>query len=168
MERPRATSARGTVSHALLEALLGEPWLALPAPKSTGRELFNLRWLEERAASLLQTTSAVDVQATLAEFTAATVTATVASIAPRCERIIVCGGGVHNTDLMQRLQHRLPCPVDSVAAHGASPEWIEGSAFAWLAMRRLRGLPGNIPSVTGAHEPAILGGIYSGKVSTRS
>ena len=158
-----AWAAQGDVHRPLLDSLLGEPWFAAPAPKSTGRELFNLRWLAERAGPLAGSVAAVDVQATLAELTAVSIGAAIRGAAPRCERVIVCGGGVHNTDLMQRLQRCCPCPLESSQAHAAAPEWIEGLAFAWLATRRLRGLPGNIPSVTGAHEAVILGGIYSGK-----
>lgn len=156
-------AAAGTVAPALLEALRSEPWFAMQPPKSTGRELFNLRWLAERAGPLISTLAAEDVQATLAELSAVTVAEAIRSAAPQCQRIIVCGGGVNNADLLARLRRLCPSVIESSAEHGAAPEWMEGLAFAWLAMRRLQGMPGNIPSVTGAHEPVILGGIYSGK-----
>ena len=156
-------SAQGEVSQSLLDALMLEPWFALSGPKSTGREQFHRNWLETRGGSALRKTKPVDVQATLAELTAATIADAIALAAPACERVIVCGGGAHNPDLLNRLQRRCGCRTESVQAHGVAPDWIEGLAFAWLARARLLEQPGNVPSVTGAHQPVILGGLYSGK-----
>lgn len=156
-------AAAGHVCEPLLERLLEEPWFALAPPKSTGRELFNMRWLDDRLATLGAPVAPVDVQATLAELTAVSIARAIDAAAPGCERAIVCGGGVHNDDLMQRLRRHGHWLVESTLEHGVEPDWIEGLAFAWLARARLLGIPGNVPSVTGAHESAVLGGIYSGR-----
>jgi anhydro-N-acetylmuramic acid kinase len=156
-----AWAASGAVCVPLLEALLEHPFLSLPPPKSTGPEDFSLSWLDERLADggLLAPEA---VQATLCEFTAATVADALAAASP--ERLLVCGGGVHNRHLLQRLAARLPATViDSSAAHGLDPDHVEAAAFAWLAARTLAGLAGNLPSVTGASRPAVLGAIYAGE-----
>jgi len=156
-------AAQGYVNEQLLDTLLEDPWFDRPMPKSTGRELFNLRWLEEILATCATEISPGDVQATLAELTAVSIVRAIEIAAPHCERAIVCGGGVHNGHLIRRLREHARYAVESTQQHGAAPDWIEGLAFAWLARARLLGLPGNVPSVTGAHEHAVLGGIYSGR-----
>jgi anhydro-N-acetylmuramic acid kinase len=155
-------AAQGAVSESLLATLLADPWFELPAPKSTGRELFNPDWLDAQLAKLETQLSPVDVQATLAELTAVTISDCINRTAPQCERVIVCGGGAFNDHLMGRLSAHCTARIESSAEHGVAPDWVEALAFAWLARARLLGLPGNVPSVTGAHEPVILGGIYSG------
>lgn len=153
-------AATGQVSAPLLEALHGHPFLRLPAPKSTGPEEFDLRWLGERLAAV-GAVRPEDVQATLCEFTALTVAE---ALAPAPARLIVCGGGVHNRRLMARLAARLPATrVESSAAHGLDPDHVEAAAFAWLAARTLAGEPGNLPGVTGASRPAVLGGLWPGE-----
>jgi anhydro-N-acetylmuramic acid kinase len=138
--------------------LLAEPYFARPTPKSTGRELFNLAWLDAALAEFPNVT-AVDVQATLAEFTAATIAAAVPG--GGVDRLLVCGGGVHNTDLQQRLARRMGgTPVETTDDHGIPADWLEAMAFAWLAWARLHAAPGNLPSVTGARQAAVLGGVY--------
>jgi anhydro-N-acetylmuramic acid kinase len=154
-----AVARRAAVSDALL--LLQDPYFALPAPKSTGRELFNMEWLERQLARVPFFVAA-DVQATLAELTAATIVAAVHGVLGDCRRLIVCGGGAHNSDLMTRLQRRTTAIVETTDAHGLSPDWVEGAAFAWLARARLRTTAGNLPSVTGARRSAVLGGVYWG------
>jgi len=156
-------AAQGSINEQLLDTLLEDPWFARSLPKSTGRELFNLRWLDEKLARCATKIPPVDVQATLAELTAVSIIRTIEIAAPDCERAIICGGGVHNEHLMRRLRENARYAVESTQQHGAAPDWIEGLAFAWLARARLLGLPGNVPSVTGAHEHAVLGGIYSGR-----
>lgn len=155
-------AATGNVFEPLLKTLLSEPWLTLPAPKSTGRELFNEAWLDRGLAGVPCAIEAEDVQATLAELTALTIADCISRTAPSCERIIVCGGGVNNEHLIARLRRHCGVTVESTAKHGVAPEWIEALAFAWLARARLNEIPGNVPSVTGAHQPAILGSIYLG------
>lgn len=149
----------GQVDTALLERLAEDEYFQLPPPKSTGFEYFNPDWLEAR---LEQELRAVDVQATLAELTALTVAQAVADHAPNSQRILVCGGGSHNKDLLRRLEARLPagCRLDSTATLGIDPDYVEACAFAWLAQQHLAGRPGNQPAATGAAGPRVLGGFY--------
>ena len=156
-------AASGVVDRALLDVCLAEPYFTARAPKSTGRELFNREWLDARLARNSAGISAVDVQATLAELTATTIAAAIRDALPDCREVIVCGGGVHNHDLMARLARLAATRVTTTDAHGVPPDWVEGAAFAWLARARLRGLAGNVPTVTGARRPAILGGVYWGR-----
>ncbi len=148
-------AADGTINEALLRNLLGDPWFAKAAPKSTGFEYFNLDWLAEKLPLNL---AAVDVQATLVDLTAVSIAN---SIPAAVSEIFVCGGGAHNAYLLQRIADHLPDrSVATTSAAGLDPDWVEAVAFAWLAMRRINGMPGNIPSVTGASRPAILGALY--------
>ena len=154
-----AFAASGQVDAALLARLLAEPWFALPPPKSTGREQFHLEWVQ---AQLDDTALApADVQATLLELTAATVADALLAQLPQARRVLVCGGGVRNPRLLQRLQARLPgVAIASSAEHGLDPDYMEAMGFAWLAQQTLAGLPGNLPSVSGARGPRILGAIH--------
>ena len=158
-DRDGAWAASGRVDAALLAAFLTEPYFSAPAPKSTGRELFNMNWLDARLAQH-STTAPADVQATLAELTATTIVASVAQAVRECKQLIICGGGAHNGDLMTRLRRLGGISVDTTAAFGIAPDWVEGAAFAWLARARLRSEAGNVPTVTGARRAAILGGVY--------
>ncbi|HSP59369.1 MAG TPA: anhydro-N-acetylmuramic acid kinase [Halomonas sp.] len=157
-------SATGRVDEALLERLLADPFFHRPPPRSTGREAFHLGWLD---AQLTGKERPEDVQATLAELTAASVAMGVMMAreqldAPPASALIPCGGGAHNPDLLNRLARRLPeTPLVASAEWGWPADWLEGGAFAWLAWRRLAGLPGNLPSVTGACGPRLLGGLYA-------
>jgi anhydro-N-acetylmuramic acid kinase len=158
-DRDGAWAASGTVNEALLATLLTEPYLAAPAPKSTGRELFNMEWLDARLAGSKPAAPA-DVQATLAELTARTIMTSIRSALPDCRRLVICGGGAHNADLMARLRRVSGWTVETTAAFGIAPDWVEGAAFAWLARARLHSEAGNVPTVTGARRPAVLGGVY--------
>jgi anhydro-N-acetylmuramic acid kinase len=151
-------AARGACDAPLLRRLLDEPWFALPPPKSTGREVFHLDWVQAR---LQGDEAAVDVQATLLELTAASVADALRAQQPGTRRVLVCGGGVHNARLLQRIAAHLPdVAVESTAAHGVDPDFVEAMGFAWLARQALAGLPGNLPSVTGARGPRVLGVVY--------
>ena len=142
----------------LLDRLLAEPYLALPPPKSTGRELFNMSWLDDRLGN--DGRRAQDVQATLLEYTATTVADAVRRHAPGAS-LYACGGGAHNSALLAALAGKLaPARVATTAALGLDPDYVEAIAFAWFARRTLGGLPSSAPSVTGARGPRILGGIY--------
>lgn len=159
-----AWAASGRVDEALLERMLTDPFFHLPPPRSTGREHFHLGWLERQ---LTGRERAEDVQATLAELTATSVTLAVEMArerlqAPPPERLLPCGGGAHNRDLLARLARRQPeaTLIDS-AEQGWPADWLEAGAFAWLARRRLADLPGNLPAVTGAAGPRVLGGVYA-------
>lgn len=161
-DRDGAMAAQGKVHAPLLGQLLAEPYLSLPPPKSTGRELFHREWL----APALQQHAATpaDVMATLSEYTARTIADAIRHVpgfAPR--ELLVCGGGARNLELMRRLAVNLPgVTVHSTAVRGIAPEHVEGALFAWLAGRYLAGLPGNITAVTGARGPRILGALYPG------
>lgn len=152
-------AATGTVIPEMLERLLTDPYLRRLPPKSTGRDYFNLAWLRARYPASAKA-RAGDVQRTLLEFTARSVAQAIARHAPDARRLLVCGGGVQNQFLMSRLAALLAAPLESTTKHGIPPQAVEAAAFAWLAMRTLRGKTGNLPSVTGARQAAILGGTY--------
>ena len=156
-DRDAAWAAGGAVQAPLLQRLLDESWFALPPPRSTGREQFHLDWLQER----LSGEAPRDVQATLLELTVRTVVDALEREQPGTRRVLVCGGGVHNPLLMSRLQASLPgAVVESTAAHGLDPDQVEAMGFAWLARRTVAGLAGNLPAVTGARGPRVLGVVY--------
>jgi anhydro-N-acetylmuramic acid kinase len=160
-DRDGAWAADGSVSPTLLRRLMDEPYFRMPAPKSTGRDLFTPSWLDDRLATMgSDTPSAPDVQATLAELSAATIAD--ACLAFGAEEVRICGGGANNGHLMSRLAARLaPTEVSSTAALGVDPFAVEALAFAWLARERLARRPGNLPAVTGARAPRVLGAIYA-------
>ena len=152
-------AASGRVETDLLERLLGDDYFDLAPPKSTGFEHFNLAWLLERGADRYPPEN---VQATLAELTARSIAAAIDEYGRQVDEVLVCGGGAHNADLMRRLKARLRgVPVASTAGAGLDPDWVEATAFAWLAMRTLEGRSGNLPSVTGASRKVVLGAIHS-------
>jgi len=156
-------AASGTPDEGLLAALLGHPFLAMAPPKSTGPEEFGPAWLDEVLAALGRPVRPQDVQATLAAFTAETVARALGDRA--LGRVLVCGGGAWNTNLLQRLADRLGgTRVSTTDEAGIDPGLVEACAFAWLAHRTLAGLSGNVPSVTGAGEAAPLGGVYPGRL----
>jgi anhydro-N-acetylmuramic acid kinase len=154
-----AFAARGHVDATLLARLLADPWFALAPPKSTGREQFHLDWV---AASIDGTALAqADVQATLLELSAVTVADALRATQAGTRRVLICGGGVHNPLLVERIAARLPgIVVESTAAHGLDPDFVEAMGFAWLARETLAGRPGNLPSVSGARGPRVLGAVY--------
>lgn len=159
-DRDGALASAGKVAQPLLAELLRHPYLAKPAPKSTGREEFTDAWLTEllvRHAKL----APADIQATLAEFTAATIADAVEAELPTAAPVYVCGGGAHNGYLMDRLAARMPeRKLATTAELGIEPAWVEAMTFAWLAERHLAGEPGNVPSVTGAARPVVLGALF--------
>ena len=158
LDRDGAWAAAGAVLPDLLERLLDHPFLALPPPKSCGREEFGLPWLE---ACLRGSEPPVDVQATLLAYTAATAADAIAQHCPGAGELFVCGGGARNAALMAALGKRCPgMRTASTDSLGLPPEHVEGAAFAWLAARCLDGRPGNLPAVTGARGPRILGAIH--------
>lgn len=155
-----AWAAAGRVHGELLAALLDEPYFAQSAPKSTGRDLFNIGWLTwklEKFTSL----APVDVQATLTELTASVCATCIKRYGFESNTLIVCGGGVFNSHLMARLQALLPgLQVMSSQAHGLPPLQVEAAAFAWLARNTLLNKTSNLEKVTGASGARILGAIY--------
>lgn len=162
MDNDGRWAASGHVHGDLLDCLLQDPYLARNPPKSTGREYFSRRWLQAHLDCLENPPEPTDVQATLCEFTARTIAGAIEDYGPGREDILVCGGGAHNQLLMNRLTGLLaPRTVATTSTHGIDADWVEAAAFAWLAKRRLEGLPGNLPGVTGASRCAILGGVYA-------
>lgn len=156
-DKAGAWASTGKVYQPLLDKLLCHPFLAQSPPKSTGREAFNLAWLDEILKSL-PPIAPNDVQATLCEFSAKTVADAINShhIAQKC--LYVCGGGAYNAYLLTRLQAYLPdWDIATTSVLGIDPIWVEAMCFAWLAQQHLLGQPANLPSVTGASRAVILG-----------
>lgn len=153
-------AASGKVNDALLCEMLKEPYFSHAVPKSTGRELFNLKWLNK----FLENTPNVkdeDIQATLLELTAVSVAQSIKKYAPKTEAVYVCGGGAYNKYLLKRLSFNLEnVKIATTNELGICSQQVEAIAFAWLAMRRVKKLPGNLPSVTGASRKVLLGTIY--------
>jgi anhydro-N-acetylmuramic acid kinase len=159
-DRDGAWGASGKADPALLKALLSDQFFQTKGPKSTGREVFNLGWLHHHLFQL-PTLAAEDVQATLLELSALSITESLQSAQTHTKELLVCGGGAHNKALMDRLAALLPqTKVSSTAAFGVDPDWVEAMAFAWLAHCCLEGVPANRPTVTGAKGLRVLGGIY--------
>ena len=155
-----AWAASGTLLPAMLQALLDEPFFTRPPPRSTGRDLFNEQWLAAQVPTL-ESAAAANVQATLLELTAQSIARCLHDHAPATQELLVCGGGALNTRLMQRLQQLLPdTTVQPTDARGLPAMQVEAAAFAWLAMRWVHALPGNLQEVTGAAGPRILGSMY--------
>lgn len=153
-------AASGEVIVPLLHQLLSHPFFKRQPPKSTGREDFHLAWLEAELASY-DNRAAADVQATLLELTAQSIADAVIQTRLLNGELWLCGGGAYNQRLWRRLQSLLPhFSLHNTAEIGLAPTWVEASAFAWLARQTMNGLTGNIPAVTGAKGPRILGGIY--------
>lgn len=153
---------QGCVQRELLTILLKDTYFQTPPPKSTGREYFNVNWLQQKIQLLTAPITPVDVQATLAELTACSILAAIQPYFARGE-ILICGGGIHNSHLMKRLS-ALACDnfiIDSTRKYGIDPDWMEAMAFAWLARQTLLGQTGNLTTVTGAKLAAVLGGIYA-------
>lgn len=155
-----AWAAQGKPIPRLLESMLADDYFRTPPPKSTGRELFNAAWLDHHLKAV-GPAAAEDVQATLAELTAATIAQAANALDLGTADIVVCGGGAHNAYLLERIAALHAGSVSTTAALGMDPDWIEAAAFAWLARARVLGEPGNVPSVTGARKAVVLGGLYS-------
>ena len=151
-------ASRGSIDDKLLAKLLDDPYFRIPSPKSTGLEYFNIHWLENKLAE-----SDIDpenMQTTLAELTAVSIAQCLAD-ATEPERLLVCGGGTHNTYLMRRLANALPeVIVESTTRYGVDPDWVEGLLFAWLARERLGESLQDTTPVTGAEQPTLLGTIH--------
>ncbi|OGA25408.1 MAG: anhydro-N-acetylmuramic acid kinase [Betaproteobacteria bacterium RIFCSPLOWO2_02_FULL_67_26] len=153
-----AWAARGRVIPQLLKKLLAHPFFRRRPPKSTGRDDFELRWVRRFLSGRER---AADVQATLTELTAASIALAVRAHCRSAREIFVCGGGARNRALIGRLGALLPDRrIATTAALGVEPEHVEALAFAWLARQALKRRPGNLPSVTGAKGPRVLGAIY--------
>lgn len=154
-----AWARSGNVIQTLLDAMLDDPYLKRPPPKSTGREIFNLAWLARYGP---RGHDATDVQRTLLEFTARTIVDAQKRWAAPADHLIICGGGRRNGFLMERLRKMADAPVLASETLEFDGDALEAAAFAWLAARRLDGLPGNVAGVTGADGARVLGAIYPG------
>jgi anhydro-N-acetylmuramic acid kinase len=159
-----AWGAGGRVDEPLLAHLLSEPYFSAPPPKSTGRELFNLRWLDKKLSEFVATKPPAgssqadraaldprDVQATLVALTAQSIAREVPD-----REVFVCGGGVFNPELMRQIP-----TAKSTAALGVDPMHVEALAFAWLARQCFGSRPGSVSAVTGARGARVLGAVYS-------
>ncbi|MFM2397335.1 MAG: hypothetical protein RLZZ144_585, partial [Pseudomonadota bacterium] len=157
-DKDGAWAAGGKVLPALLACLLAEPFFAAPPPKSTGRDLFNLDWLSGQLAG---NESPQDVQATLLALTATSVAEAILKYCSGAAEVYICGGGAHNGTLMQALKTALPaCQIQLTDVLGIEADWMEAIAFAWLAQQTTQLKSANLPVVTGAKHPCILGAIY--------
>jgi anhydro-N-acetylmuramic acid kinase len=156
-----AWAASGRASEALLGVLLAEPYFAITGPKSTGRDLFHMAWLDAMLARS-PALPAADVQATLTRLTAVSIARAIHGEAVNIDAVYVCGGGAYNGALMRELAAALggDVTVESTAALGVAPNRVEALAFAWLAFRFHQRKAGNLPAVTGAKGDRILGALY--------
>jgi anhydro-N-acetylmuramic acid kinase len=153
-----AWAASGKVIPALLDKLLALPFFSLPPPKSAGREIFNLGWLE---SCLSGDEHPVDVAATLLQLTAAGIAESVSTYFPCVTEVYLCGGGARNGALVARIRAAMPRKkVELTDSIGVDADWLEAFAFAWLAKQVMKGIPGSLPSVTGARGARLLGAIY--------
>ncbi|WP_153946558.1 anhydro-N-acetylmuramic acid kinase [Cupriavidus sp. U2] len=156
-----AWGASGSVDADLLSRLLAEPYFRAPPPKSTGRDLFHPEWLQAVLNGLPRQIAPADVQATLAALTATAIAQDVRTHAGNARRLIVCGGGARNDSLMATLGQLLPgIAVQTTEDFGVPVSQVEAIAFAWLARQCVRRAPGNVPTVTGAAGPRVLGAVY--------
>lgn len=151
----------GQVLPGLLDSMLADDYFQRSAPKSTGREYFNPQWLHQQLGSQPEGAAPKDVQATLLELSARSISLAAKHYASDSQALYLCGGGAKNTMLMERLAQHLPqMQVLTTSALGVDPDWMEAMAFAWLAWRCSQRQPGNLPAVTGAAGERVLGAIY--------
>ncbi len=154
-------AASGKTSAGLLAKLLMDEYFQLPPPKSTGFEYFNLDWFEQylnlSSEQQITETGIANMQSTLCDLTVISIIQAINRHAGNTDEIFICGGGAHNTELMSRLQQLSRKTVSSTEVLGIHPDWVEAMTFAWLARQTVKNLPGNIPAVTGASRPVVLG-----------
>jgi anhydro-N-acetylmuramic acid kinase len=159
-------ATKGKIIKPLLEICLKDPYFKKPYPKSTGREYFNLNWLNQKILlTKIKRYNNLDILATLLELTVVTISNQIKILNLNkhkygIEEIYLCGGGANNKTLLLLLQNKINCKVATTKDLGFHPDWVEAALFAWLAKQTINLTPGNLPSVTGAKTPAILGGIY--------
>ena len=157
-DRDGGWAVQGRVDANLLTELKAHPYFARPAPKSTGRETFNLEWLDSQIGG--RSIKAEDVQATLMQLTVETLFEGIATKRQTVAEIYLCGGGAKNAEFQTRIASLSGLPVGTTTELGIDPQLVEACAFAWMARQRLERKPGNLPSVTGAAGPRLLGGVY--------
>ena len=160
-DKDGAWAASGVSHPELLEHFIAtEPWFQQSPPKSTGRDLLNMTWLEQRLSSFDATLAPEDVQATLQSLTAHTIAMAIRNWGGNIEESVLCGGGALNGGLVAELRSLLPCAVSLSSDHGVGVQQMEAVAFAWLARAYMQGTPGNLAAVTGAHGERVLGCLY--------
>ena len=147
-------ASQGKTNARLLANLLMDNYFQIPPPKSTGFETFNLEWLSQHVDNEI---GVADVQSTLCDLTAISITRDINKYATDTDEIYICGGGAHNKELMRRLQTLTRCSVTTTMALEVHPDWVEAMAFAWLAYQNVHQQTGNLPTVTGASTPVVLG-----------
>jgi len=152
-------AAMGKVQSQLLQHLKDEAYFQQTPPKSTGTEYFSAQWLDNKLSTLPHY-DPVDVQSTLCQFTADTISDAISQETPDADAIFICGGGIHNQQLMNTLKKQLAIPVLSTVTLGIHPDQVEAMAFAWLAKQTFQGKTANLPDTTGARKAVILGAIY--------
>jgi anhydro-N-acetylmuramic acid kinase len=153
-----AVAASGKVQAELLAAMLSDAYFHRAPPKSTGRDYFNIAWLERQSIAGI---APRDCQATLAELSAVSISAAITNFCSDANEVYVCGGGAQNGHLMRRLTALLPNrSLATTEALGMHPDWVEALAFAWLARCTIHNMPGNAPEVTGAKGSRVLGALY--------
>ncbi len=152
-------SSSGQIIPPLLNSMLAEPFFSLSPPKSTGRDLFNAAWLTHHIDHL--DTRPQDIARTLIELTAVTICEAIQQHCPTMDEIYICGGGAHNRLLINCLQRKLPhTAVGMTNDLGVDADWVEATAFAWLAQQTMQNRPSNLPAATGAAGARVLGAIY--------
>ncbi len=157
-DKDGAWARSGLPDDKLLNALLAHEFFSRKPPKSTGRETFHLLWVEQY---LTGREKPEDVQATLLALTATSIARSVQSYCAGTREIYLCGGGAQNGALIAVLKAMLPEVIIARTDElGVDADWVEACAFGWLAHQTLQRQPGNLPGVTGAKGPRILGAIY--------
>ena len=160
-DRAGQLAAQGNVDQTLLSNMLNDCYFSQQLPKSTGREYFSYQWIEDLLQKTEQQVSTIDTLSTLLELSCRSIVNEIKHLKPGVDEVLVCGGGAKNKQLMQRLQELMPEKIiASTEKFGLHPDWVEASAFAWLAHQTLNHLTSNLPSVTGADKNVILGGIW--------
>ena len=155
-------AATGHCNQKLLQEMLAEPYLELPPPKSTGRELFNGTWLQKKISLCDENIKAEDIQNTLSIFTSECISNAVRRFSKDLE-IYICGGGVHNKFLMKNLKTNFDTiSVETTSNLGIEPDWVEAVAFAWMAKQTIQGIKSETKPFTGARKSCVLGGVYHG------
>lgn len=162
--------ASGRVDPSSLQRLLQDAYFHTPLPKSTGTDYFNLDWLKHRLGDRIATLKPADLQATLTELTAITVTEAMQKLPMNVTRVVLCGGGAHNTFLCTRIESLLPEGTELIHSSllGIDPDFVEAIAFAWLAKRRIENIAIDLRSITGAKQAMVLGAIYPGQETSCS
>ncbi len=163
-DKDSAWANSGKINEPLLEELLSDPYFSLTPPKSTGRDYFNLKWLNEFLTSQNKEIATEDTQATLLQLSVISISNAIQSVAGTYDEVLLCGGGAYNPSFFTLLQDLLPNhKISTTTDYGLTPDCIEAVTFAWLAKQRIENKPANLTDVTGAHKKVLLGGVYSSK-----